>query len=144
MEPLPRQSQHEHQQQPHQQQPYQTQTYQTQPHQEQPVAASTQTIMSVVDVRRQIIANALRRRPDIVKAHATKFPSIPVRAEDIFDVTIHPDIELLADGSSARTYLARLTHADSTDLATRVFVLGGRSQRTVEGALHSLLVLSSE
>ncbi|KAM0704400.1 hypothetical protein Q7P35_008634 [Cladosporium inversicolor] len=62
------------------------------------------------DTREQIIANSLVVYPNVVQEHNNKFPNIPVRAADIFDVCV-VDVTKHYGGPGNPKYIAKLTHA---------------------------------
>jgi hypothetical protein len=90
------------------------------------------------DTRQQIIANALIMYPNIVQQHVNRFPNIPVRAVDIFDIHVI-DVTRQLDSNNDRKYNARLTHAHEKYPAARMLFMGGSRAATIEDALHNLL-----
>ena len=99
-----------------------------------------QNLPSTNDTRQQIIANALVGYPNIIQQHTTKYPNIPVRATDIFDicvanVTKHDDNFYISNPM----YIAKLTHAHEKFPAARTFLLSGSAMGTMQAALQSLL-----
>lgn len=92
-----------------------------------------ETPMSVTDMRAQIFANALVIFPHIALSHNLTYPSIPLRAQDIFEVSISlhhkPDPD----------YIARLTYRQRLAPALHVLLLGGPQRPTAHLALSSLL-----
>jgi hypothetical protein len=92
--------------------------------------------LGVVDLRQQILSNALAIFPHIVDKHTKKYPNTPVRAEDIFDVCI-----ILGDCDRAifGPYYAQLRHADGEIPAIRKLLIGTSSFATAEEALRVLL-----
>lgn len=101
------------------------------------------------DTRQQIIANALVGYPNIVQQHITKFPNIPVRATDIFDVCVANVTEYDDDDNeydedpdyiiTTPTYIAKLTYAHEKFSAARILLLSGSAKTTMQMALQSLL-----
>jgi hypothetical protein len=90
------------------------------------------------DTRQQIIANSLVIYPNVVQEHINKFPNIPVRAADIFDVCV-ADVTKKYGGVGNLKYLAKLTHAHEKYPAARMLLMSGGAAATIDGALHSLL-----
>lgn len=93
------------------------------------------------DTREQIIANSLVVYPNVVQEHINKFPTIPVRAADIFDVCV-VDVTKQYGSPGNSKYIAKLTHAHEKHPAARMFLMSGNATDTVYGALDSLLAHS--
>lgn len=99
-----------------------------------PLPQPQSALMSVTDMREQILANALVLFTHIVSSHSRRFPNIPPRAQDVFEVSIS-----LQHTDSGPDFIARLTHRYSLAPALHVLVLGGVPQTSAEGALWHLL-----
>lgn len=91
-------------------------------------------VMSVTDMRAQIFANALVAFPHIVDLHIRKYPTSPLRSQDIFEVSV--SLQHYVTGAN---YVARLTNRQSHAPALHSLVLGGAPQLTAQGALWHLL-----
>lgn len=91
------------------------------------------------DTRQQIIANALLIYPEAVQSHHRNFPSIPVRAADIFEVCVADVTRKYGTPNGERKYIAQLTRAHEAIRAARVLLLRGGVMPTMDGALHDLL-----
>jgi hypothetical protein len=96
------------------------------------------TLPTASDTREQIVANALVLYPDVVQEHINKFPNIPVRATDIFDVCV-VDVTKQYGGIGDPKSIAKLTHSHEKHPAARMFLMSGGATATMNGALHSLL-----
>jgi hypothetical protein len=94
--------------------------------------------LTAIDTRQQIITNALIMYPNIVQQHVNRFPNIPVRAVDIFDIHVI-DFTRQLGSDNDRKYTARLTHAHEKYPAARMLLMGGSRAATIEDALHNLL-----
>lgn len=90
--------------------------------------------MSVTDMRAQIFANSLVVFPHIVRIHNQQYANTPLRAQDIFEVSI--SLQHYDNGSN---YVARLTHRHSLAPALHHLLLGSVPQPTAQGALWHLL-----
>jgi hypothetical protein len=86
--------------------------------------------MSVIDMRSQILANALIVYSNVVHSHSLRFPVAPARPQDIFEVSII---------FQHNHYIARLTHRQLTAPAVHVALLVGDPEPSVQLALSSLL-----
>ncbi|GAB7324658.1 hypothetical protein MBLNU13_g08536t2 [Cladosporium sp. NU13] len=93
---------------------------------------------TVSDTRQQIITNSLVIYPNVVQEHVNKFPDIPVRAADIFDVCI-ADVTKQYGGPGNPKYIAKLTHIHVKHPAARMLLESGSAAATIDGALHNLL-----
>lgn len=100
-----------------------------------PPTAATPTY----DIRQQIVANALVIFPTIAIEYAKKFPTIPVHAEDIFNVRVlivdKTDPNNAPDGS----FRAKLTHTNGDIVAIRKLLLTSNAMSTAGEALENLL-----
>lgn len=96
------------------------------------------TLPTASDTRRQIIANSLVLFPNIVRDHITKFPTIPVRATDIFDVCV-ANVTRKYGSENEPKFIARLSHAHKEHPAARMLIASSRAMSTMESALHDLL-----
>ena len=99
------------------------------------------SLLTASDTREQIIANSLVVYPNVVQEHINKFPNIPVRAADIFDVCV-VDVTKQYGGTGHPKYIAKLTHAHEKHPAARMFLMSGSARATVYAALDSLLAHS--
>jgi hypothetical protein len=86
--------------------------------------------MSVIDMRSQILANALIVYSNVIHSHSLRFPVAPARPQDIFEVSII---------FQHNHYIARLTHRQLTAPAVHVALLVGDPEPSVQLALSSLL-----
>lgn len=100
--------------------------------------------MTSGDIRQQIIANALLIYPKAVQQHHHNFPSIPVRAADIFEVCIADVTRKYGTPIGDRKYIAQLTRAHESIRTARVLLLRGAVMPTMDGALHDLLEKSAD
>lgn len=98
----------------------------------------TRPLPTASDTRQQIIANSLVIYPNVVQEHVNKFPNIPVRAADIFDVCV-ADVTKQYGGPGNPKYIAKLTHAHVKYPAARMLLMSGAARATIDGALHNLL-----
>jgi hypothetical protein len=89
--------------------------------------------MSVIDMRSQILANALIVYSNIVHSHSLRFQVAPARPHDIFEVSII---------FQHNRYIARLTNRQLIAPAVHVTLLVGDPQPSVQLALSSLLDLT--
>lgn len=96
------------------------------------------TLPTASDTRRQIIANYLVLFPNIVRDHITKFPTIPVRATDIFHVCV-ANVTRKYGSENEPKFIAKLSHAHKEHPAARMLIASGRAMSTMESALHDLL-----
>lgn len=90
--------------------------------------------MSVTEIRGLILANALVAFPHIVHQNNQTFPSIPPRAQDIFEISIS-----LSHEYGEPDYVAILTHRHGLAPALHVLLLDSAPKPTPERALLALL-----
>jgi hypothetical protein len=85
-------------------------------------------------MRAQIFANALVLFPRIVQQHNEEYPTIPLRAQDIFEITIS-----LREDYGMLDYTTRLTYRRKLAPALHILLLGSASNYTAHLALLDLL-----
>lgn len=80
--------------------------------------------------------------PTIVNEHATKFPKIPVPAEDIFNVCVLITDETDPDNARVGSSRAMLTHTDGINVLRKPLLIG-EARLTAADALEDLLGITA-
>lgn len=114
-----------------------------------------------IDWRQQILANALILFPQIVALHCAKYPALPPRANDIFEVSVSTATANTAaeDGETVRHtfrrygldyglddrlhFHATLTHSHGDVPAARVVLISSAVELSVGAALKQLFLFTA-